>query len=701
VKDTAIYAVLGVLAWLISGSQQGFAQNKELSAPCVEGEALVQFRDLADTPVLHRRAGALGTRVAREYPTLSRRLGRSFILLRARGMSTRRLLARLRRSGLVERAEPNYLRTTTARPEPTDPLYEQQWALANRGQLVYGWPGQDDCDMDHPEAWSLANRDAATPVVAVIDTGVDYTHPDLAPMLWRNPDEIPDNGVDDDANGYVDDVLGYDFAGDGGNPPDADPQDSDTTYGHGTHVAGIVAACRDNGMGIAGICHQARIMALKASYDGYHLPSSATIAAIDYAVMMKERGVNVVAINASFGALDSYLASERDAIEAAGAAGIVFCAAAGNDGVDVDATPFYPACYSLGCIVSVAASDQYDALASFSNYGATTVDIAAPGQNILSTVCLPSAPEVSVTTAQGTRTAYAMAYAASCTGLTARIVPAGLGRPEDFPAASAGALALIERGTLTFAEKTANAMAAGAVGVLIYNNSAGAFTGTLGSASNWVPVVSLSRVAGLALLAEGEPNGTLVSRPYAYMDGTSMATPQVAGCLAFLAASFPSDSLSGRIGRLLISADVRTAFMGKVATDGRVNLARAMDSDGDMLPDWWELSVTNTLSAMDGTSNSDTDGSTDLREYAAGTDALDGGSFLHLSGLTAPTNGAMIVTWPSVAGRTYRISRAASLLDAPDTLEDGIPATPPLNVYTDLTASAEISAFYFLTLESY
>ena len=200
--------------------------------------------------------------------------------------------------------------------------------------------------------------------------GIDYTHPDLVSNLWHNPGGIP-------GDSYVGDYYGYDFADQVGDP-------IDSGY-HGTHVSGTIAARGNNGVGVIGVGYQAKLMALKASADGQTFTDSAVIEAIQYATMVKNGGVNIAAINASFGG-GGFSTTEQDAIQAAGDAGIVFCTAAGNNSANNDSTPTYPASYRLPNMIVVAASDQNDNLASFSNYGVGTVDLAAPGVNILSTI---------------------------------------------------------------------------------------------------------------------------------------------------------------------------------------------------------------------------------------------------------------------------------------------------------------------------
>ena len=241
---------------------------------------------------------------------------------------------------------------------PDDPYFGQQWALSA---------------MHAPTGWDVGASPAPA-TVAVIDTGVDASHPDLAGRLWTNPGEIPGNGIDDDGNGYVDDVHGWDFF-------DWSPQVYSAADGdsHGTHVAGIIAAQRGNGVGVAGVAGNARIMVLKflKPTGGY---TSDAIVAIQYAVA---EGARV--INASWGGT-GYSQALCDAISQAADAGVTFVAAAGNSGTDNDASPLWPADCPASSLISVAATTAGDGLASFSNYGATQVDLGAPGESILSAI---------------------------------------------------------------------------------------------------------------------------------------------------------------------------------------------------------------------------------------------------------------------------------------------------------------------------
>jgi len=266
----------------------------------------------------------------------------------------------------VRYAEPDYIVTAT-QVFPDDPDFSELWGLHNTGQTG----GTLDADIDAPEAWTLITGSSDI-IVGVIDSGIDYAHPDLAANMWTNPGEIPDNGLDDDSNGYVDDYYGWDFAND-----DSDPWDDD---GHGTHVAGTIGAVGNDGVGIAGINWTVRLAALKfldASGVGW---TSDAVEAVEYATAM---GFDLT--NNSWGG-GGYTQTLYDAIAAAGAAGQLFVAAAGNSGLDNDLSPHYPSSYDLDSIIAVAATDHNDQLASFSNYGATSVDLAAPGVNIYSTL---------------------------------------------------------------------------------------------------------------------------------------------------------------------------------------------------------------------------------------------------------------------------------------------------------------------------
>ncbi|MDH4275562.1 MAG: S8 family serine peptidase, partial [Gammaproteobacteria bacterium] len=260
---------------------------------------------------------------------------------------------------------------------PNDTSFGNLWGLNNSGQTLNGTTGTADADMNVLDAWNNTGVTGSNGVViAVIDTGVQYTHPDLTANMWVNPGEIASNGIDDDANGYVDDVYGINAITNSGNPMD--------DAGHGTHVAGTIAGVGNNAAGITGVAQQAKILACKflsASGGGY---DSDAIKCLDYIYALKQKGINVVATNNSWGGGGSNQALS-DAIGTQRTAGILFVAAAGNASSNNDVGANYPSNYLKTNIIVVAATTQSDALASFSNYGLRTVHVGAPGTNIYST----------------------------------------------------------------------------------------------------------------------------------------------------------------------------------------------------------------------------------------------------------------------------------------------------------------------------
>lgn len=340
---------------------------------------------------LHR---AVGARAVRRLPAL-----RFDVVRLPPGLSVPAAAARYRRDPAVLAVEPNF-RRHRLQVVPTDPRFGEQWGLHNVGQphgLTDPPPdtveGAPDADVDATEAWAVTAGSPET-VIAVIDSGVDLSHPDLAGSLWVNADEVPDNGLDDDRNGFADDVNGWDFE-----EQDPLPQDED---GHGTHVAGIIAAAV-NGVGGAGVCPGCRLMVLKAPLD-----LAGELAAIEYAVL---NGADV--LNLSFGSA-YFSVLERSALAWAGSQGALAVAAAGNEfgdndtasNLDVDldgirdCCPVYPASYDLPTVVAVAASNDLDeygyftgcaielrdpAACSFTNLGHESVDLAAPGVDMLGT----------------------------------------------------------------------------------------------------------------------------------------------------------------------------------------------------------------------------------------------------------------------------------------------------------------------------
>ncbi len=262
-------------------------------------------------------------------------------------------------------AEPDYL-VYALDTVPDDTDFEEQWGMHNTGQTG----GTADADIDAIEAWDISTGSSDV-LVGVIDTGIDHTHPDLAANIWTNSGEIAGNGVDDDGNGFVDDVHGYDFYNDDGDPLD--------DHFHGTHCSGTIGAVGNNATGVVGVCWNVSIAGLKFLSDQGGGSNSDAVDAIYYATSI---GCDITNNSWGGGPLEQTL---FDAIKDAGEHDILFLAAAGNSAADNDVDPHYPGSYDCDNVIAVASTDHNDALSVFSSYGATTVDVAAPGTDILST----------------------------------------------------------------------------------------------------------------------------------------------------------------------------------------------------------------------------------------------------------------------------------------------------------------------------
>ncbi len=337
---------------------------------------------------------------------------------------------------LIRFAEPDFIVRTLATPNDPSYLDGSLWGLNNTGQSG----GSNDADIDAPEAWDTRS-DASSVLVAVIDTGIRMTHEDLKNQLWKNPLEIAGDGIDNDGNNFIDDVHGINAITGSGNPNDDN--------GHGTHVAGSIAAQGNNGLGVVGVAWKAKILSAKFLSDAGSGAISDAIICINYAVA---KGAKVISNSWGGG---QFSQSVYQTILDAGNQGVLLVFAAGNSNSNNDANPTYPASYQADCIVGVAASTRSDVVSNFSNFGVTDTNLAAPGSSIL-----------------------------SC--------------------------------------------------------------------------------------------GHKADDAYISFNGTSMATPHVAGALALIAAQFPSESSSQWQHRLLRAVDRLPALQGKVQTGGRLNIQNAL-----------------------------------------------------------------------------------------------------------------------------
>ena len=387
-----------------SSPARGFKAHLELAgspARYVPGELIVGFRAAAERGAMRRANARVGARVSRRFPAF-----RMQLVKLPRGLAVSDAVRQYRLDAAVAFAEPNYLRYATVLP--ADPLFGDLWGLNNTGQSHAVSDADEDAtatpqsgtavaDIDAPEAWDFQMGNNT--VVAVIDSGFDFSHPDLSTQAWTNLGETPSDGVDDDGNGYEDDVQGWDFVNDDNDPTDV--------YGHGTHVSGTIAAAPDNSTGVVGVCPNCKIMVLEAVDSSGAISISTEIAALAYA---KAKGAKIA--NMSFGG-PFWSMAEREAIRTSGLLAVV---AAGNDSLDNDmalssdlngdgswdiASPSYPAAYTLPNILTVGASNDHDEnaysteclalgaskpLCAFTNWGHDSVDVSAPGADITSTV---------------------------------------------------------------------------------------------------------------------------------------------------------------------------------------------------------------------------------------------------------------------------------------------------------------------------
>ena len=361
-----ILRILTILCSLISS----VAIAKDYSA--VPGEYVVKLKPTAKVMNVNALGRALGSSVKR---AVSKDLG--LVLVERSAIESKDSAVKtLTDNPLVEYAEPNYIYRVVGGVAalPSDPQFQQLWGMVNTGQTIHGesgnYSGTPGIDIDAAKAWQIETGSKSV-VVAVIDTGVDYNNADLAPNIWTNTLEASGrSGVDDDGNGYVDDIHGYDFVKKNGDPMDV--------FGHGTHCSGTIGARANDGVGVVGVAWNVKIMPIRFLGDDGGGTLADAVSSIEYALKNK---ADIMSNSWGGGPFSQAL---YDVIVKAKNAGILFVAAAGNEANDNDDMPAYPASYQIDNIISVAAIDANGKLADFSNTGKTTVHVAAPGVDILS-----------------------------------------------------------------------------------------------------------------------------------------------------------------------------------------------------------------------------------------------------------------------------------------------------------------------------
>ncbi len=509
---------------------------------------------------------------------------------------------------------------------PNDPLFGELWGLSNSGAGIDGFSGAiAGADVNAPLAWDRTTGSPST-VIADLDSGYRFDAPDLGPVAWTNPGEIAGNSVDDDGNGFVDDVHGYDFVGTSADSTtnDSDPTDDNLiSGGHGVHTAGTMGAAGNNGVGITGVAQNVRIMPLRvcansvASENETRCPFSSQIAAINYAGAMGARAANMSLGGTTFNT------PERDAIAANPQT--LFVISAGNDGADNDFEPHYPCNYdplaegksAVDNVICVAATDQADQLAGFSDWGASSVDLGAPGTETLSTfpILTPTLVDDFETndfsskweTTGGTGMGRAAAGDGPLTSFGMNDSPGSAPAPSSVHQSTLTSGISIPAGSgscklsgLRFRRADSGSSFSYSIlsdGVPVFTNTGSA--NTAGSAMAPFNTVSITGLGGHAVKVSfgynAGPSPTAasgiwlddlkltcyapLSTPpgYDFLQGTSMAAPHVTGAAGLLFSLKPAATVTEVRDALLDGVDKVPSLMTKTTSKGRLDVSKAMD----------------------------------------------------------------------------------------------------------------------------